>query len=117
MNSILIALATTTLAFSPWHGKVLQASPGAVQYRLSVHGTPHSTVKLEATGLARGWIASFCTDKVCSPMQYSMELPASGAGAIEFQVIRNDDAAPHKTHVVVRSDAGASAALDVKTKN
>ncbi|MDQ2873151.1 MAG: hypothetical protein M3R35_08505 [Candidatus Eremiobacteraeota bacterium] len=117
MNFLLIALAATTLAFSPWHGKVLQASPGAIQYRLSVRGTPHTTVKLAAIGLARGWIASFCTDKVCSPMQYSMELPGSGTGAIEFQVIRNDPSAPHRTHVVVRSDAGASAALNVVVKN
>ncbi|MGZ3516071.1 MAG: hypothetical protein ACXWNK_01140 [Vulcanimicrobiaceae bacterium] len=117
MHMLLAALLATTLSLSPWTGKVSPtANPQAVQYRLTVHGAPKATVNLEASGLARGWIASFCTDRICSPFRVTMPLSPSGVGRIEFQVIRDDDSAPRKTHVTVRSDDGAVTALDVTVK-
>lgn len=117
MNILLAALFTTTLSLAPWTGKVSPtADPDAVQYRLTVHGAPNATVNLEAAGLAHGWIASFCTDRICSPFRVTMPLSRSGVAQIEFQVIRDDDSAPRKTHVVVRSDGGAVATLDVTAK-
>jgi hypothetical protein len=115
MHALIVSLVMTTLALSPWTGKTLPtANPDAVQYRLTVHGEPNATVKLQATGVARGWIASFCTDRVCSPFRASLPLSGSGNGTMEFALIRDDDSAPRKTHVVVSSDDGAVATLDVK---
>ena len=118
MHEVIAVLLATTLSLVPWTGKVSPiANPEARQYRLTVHGAPNATVNLQAKGLARGWIASFCTDRICSPFQVTMPLSSAGDGTIEFQVIRDDDSAPRKTHVVVRSDDGAIASLDVTAKH
>lgn len=117
MYSLTIAALATMLSLSPWTGKVLPtANPDAYQYRLTVRGMPNGSVDLEASGLARGWIASFCTDRICSPFRVTLPLSSSGEGRIEFQVIRDDDSAPRKTHVVVRTADGALATLDVTAK-
>ncbi len=114
-TAVAVASQADLLALSPWHGKVpAAANPDAVAYRLSVRGAPNAVVHLHASGLAPGWIASFCTARVCSPSRVALPLSAAGSGTIEFQVIRDDDAAPHRTHVIVSSDSGGLATLDVK---
>ena len=106
--------ALVTLALSPWTGPSLPtASPAAVKYRLAVHGRPHENVRLRATGLAQGWIATFCTARFCSPQHSSLDLDGSGNGAVEFAVIRIDDAAPAHTRVTVSASNGESKSLAI----
>jgi hypothetical protein len=95
-------LALVTLALYPWHGPSLPtANPAAAKYKLTVRGPAEALVRLRADGLPRGWVASFCTEKLCSPFQYDMHLNDRGTGVIEFQTIRTDDAAPAHVHVTI----------------
>lgn len=95
-------LALVTLVLTPWHGASLPtATPGAVKYKLAVHGPAGDRVQLNANGLPQGWVASFCTPSLCSPFSYSMQLDPHGTGAIEFQAIRTDDRAPKHARVTI----------------
>lgn len=98
----MIALLALILTLSPWKGPEPAASvPGAVHYVLNVRGAAHEQVDLRASGLPSGWIASFCTNDLCSPMRYSMQLDGKGAGSIEFQAIRIDESAAKHVSVTV----------------
>lgn len=100
-------LLLVTLLLSPWNGPALPTqSAGALHYRLAVHGAPNSSVRLQARGLATGWIASFCTDRLCSPFRYTVSLDAHGAAVLEFQAIRVDPSAAHRTRATI--DAGTA---------
>jgi hypothetical protein len=107
---ILAALALTThLHIAPWTGAdPKNAISGATKYRLTVTGKPGAHVHVRATGAAKGWIAAFCTDKVCSPDQTVLDLPDSGTADISFELVRDDDAAAEQSGAVtVRTDDGA----------
>lgn len=107
-------LSAIVLTLSPWKGHLPPAATaGATAYKLAVHGQPNQEVHLRADGVPKGWIASFCTGDLCSPMLYSMQLNARGAGAIEFQAVRLDDDAVKHARVIVRSSEGGSAAVNV----
>ena len=103
-------LAAIVLALTPWTGPSLPTvSPNSAKYRLTVRGTPQGDVRLQATGLPSGWIASFCTTKLCSPYRYTLHLDAKGRGELEFQAIRLDDSAPKRVHLTVLANNGTSA--------
>ncbi|MBV8601422.1 MAG: redoxin domain-containing protein [Candidatus Eremiobacteraeota bacterium] len=79
---------TTTLSVAPWTGPELPGSvPNTAKYRLVVAGPEGKSVALHAADLPKGWIASFCTDRICAPMRVTTTLPASGVKVIEFQVV------------------------------
>lgn len=113
----------TAVTLAPWTGADLPGSvPGTIKYRLTVSGKSGKLVHLRATGMARGWIASFCSDRVCSPMQLALHIPPSGVKIIEFQMIHNDNNAPKKTPVQVQATDGsvksnASASVVFQWKN
>ena len=110
----MIHVALITLLLSPWKGPSLPtASASAAKYKLVVFGEQHQSVPLMASGLPRGWVASFCTPRFCSPFRYSVQLDSRGRSTIEFQVIRLDDHAVHRAHVVVSAPGIRPAALDV----
>ncbi|MEO6912582.1 MAG: redoxin domain-containing protein [Candidatus Baltobacteraceae bacterium] len=99
----------TAVTLAPWTGADLPGSvPGTIKYRLTVSGTSGKLVHLRATGMAKGWIASFCSDRVCSPMQLALNIPSSGVKIIEFQMIHNDDTAPKTTPVKVQASDGTT---------
>ena len=107
---MIVALALAThLSIGPWTGAdPKNAITGATKYRLTVTGEPGAHVHLRATGQAKGWIAAFCTDKVCSPDQTTLDLPASGHADISFELVRDDETAPPKSGLVtIRTDEGA----------
>ena len=105
-------LPLITLALAPWRGPSLPtAAPNAAKYKLTVRGPSEDRIELRADGLPKGWVASFCTQKVCSPFRYTMELSDRGTGVIEFQAIRTDDSAPPHVRVVITT-TGAKA-IDV----
>lgn len=99
----------TAVSLAPWTGPDLPGSVSStLKYRLVVSGIAGSAVKLHATNLAKGWIASFCSDKVCAPMQLALTLPASGVKVIEFQLIPNESGAPKHTNASVQATGGGS---------
>ena len=102
-----LALATH-LSIGPWKGAdPKNAIEGATKYRLTVTGRPGAHVHLRASGQAEGWIAAFCTDRVCSPGQTMIDLPASGRADVSFELVRDDETAPPKSGLVtVRTDEG-----------
>ena len=107
---IVVALALAThLSIAPWKGAdPKNAIAGATKYRLTVAGEPGAHVHVRATGAAKGWVAAFCTDKVCSPDQTMLDLPASGQADIQFELVRDDETAPLKSGtVLIRTDDGA----------
>jgi peroxiredoxin len=102
----------TSVSLAPWTGADLPGSVSStVKYRLVVASRPGSTVQLAATGLSKGWLASFCTDKICSPMQRTVSIPASGVKIFEFQLIPNDAHAAAHTKVQVRATSGDGNAI------
>jgi peroxiredoxin len=82
---------STALSFAPWTGPQLPGSaPDTAKYRLVVTGKPGQSIRLHAVDLPKGWIASFCTDRICAPLQVATTLPDSGVKVIEFQVVPPD---------------------------
>ena len=107
-------LAVVTLALAPWSGPSLPtATPDAVKYKLTVRGPADQKVDLRADGLPKGWVASFCTSRECSPFEYEMELNARGTGVIEFQAIRTDDAAPKHVRVTIRTNGAKPVGVNI----
>ena len=107
---MIVALALAThVSIGPWKGAdPKNAITGATKYRLTVTGEPGAHVHLRATGQAKGWVAAFCTDRVCSPDQTIVDLPASGRADISFELVRDDETAPLKSGLVtVQTDEGA----------
>lgn len=105
---IALALAQSHLHISPWNGQDLPTTTStAAKYRLTIDGKPGATVALEATGVARGWIAAFCDNRVCSPTRAHEKLPKSGEVIVQFELIREVDDAPRKSGATIRTDDGA----------
>jgi tetratricopeptide (TPR) repeat protein len=83
--------SVATVSLAPWTGPELPGSiPNTIKYRLVVAGNAGKHVDLAAKGVAKGWIASFCSDRVCSPFKVSVAIPQSGVKIIEFQLVPPD---------------------------
>jgi thiol-disulfide isomerase/thioredoxin len=102
----------TALSLALWTGPDLPGSVASTyKYRLVVAGTPGKSVALEASGLPKHWVASFCSDRQCAPFRTSVSLPESGVKVIEFQVIPQAAAATAPT---IRIDGdGATASVRI----
>jgi hypothetical protein len=99
----------TRLAIEPWSGANLAtASTTAVKYRLHVVGAPNTTLRLRADAVAQGWLAAFCTPKVCAPMRVDVTLEQSGHADYQFELIREDPSGPARSGARITSDDGAS---------
>lgn len=90
------------------------ADPGAKSFAVRVHAPAGGVVHLRALEVPRGWIASFCTPRICSPNQVSLPV-RGGTGAIQISYVPTDSgAAPLRVlHVAaggpgVRADARRS---------
>lgn len=98
-----VAATPAHLEIQPWNGKNFPtASQAAAKYRLIVTGKPNARVRLEATGVADGWLGAFCTPHVCAPGHVDVDLPKSGQAVYQFELIREGDSAPAKSgaHIV-----------------
>jgi tetratricopeptide (TPR) repeat protein len=94
-----------TVSLAPWTGPELPGSiPNTLKYRLVVAGSAGKHVALAAKGVAKGWIASFCSDRVCSPFKVSVAIPQSGVKIIEFQLVPPDPGAKTGKVRVVGTD-------------
>jgi hypothetical protein len=81
------------------------ADPSARSYAVRVEAPAGSTVRLRADGVPNGWIASFCTPRVCSP--FAVSLPVRmGSAAIQLSYVRTSGRAvlgsPHVRGALVR---------------
>lgn len=106
--------SATALSLAPWTGAELPGSvPNTAKYRLVVVGPSLQAIALRATDVPKGWIASFCTDRICAPFKVTTTLPASGVKVIEFQVVPPDaKALAHVPSVrVVASDGKSTTAI------
>jgi peroxiredoxin len=103
------ARPATAVTIAPWTGPDLPGSVASTyKYRVALSGPAGKNVTLHASGLPTGWIASFCTDRVCSPFTVQTTVPSSGVKVIEFQVIPDG---PNQTaHPTVHIDATAGTA-------
>ncbi len=80
-----------TVSLAPWTGPELPGSiPNTAKFRLVVAGTVGRSVALRSSNVPRGWVASFCTDRVCAPFKTTVSLPPSGVKIIEFQLVAPD---------------------------
>lgn len=83
------------LSLAPWTGPDLPGSiPDTAKYRLVVAGSAGRSVALRASEVPHGWIASFCSDRVCAPFKTTVAIPASGVKVIEFQLVPPSARAP-----------------------
>jgi peroxiredoxin len=82
------AHASTSLSVAPWTGPELPGSiADTIKYRVIVAGSAGKTVALKASEVPKGWVASFCSDKVCAPFHVSVEIPEGGVKIVEFQLV------------------------------
>ncbi len=93
-GSVAVALARqtaggkTVISIAPWSGADLPGSVAStLKYRLIVAAPADTRITLHATGLRPDWIASFCTDGLCSPQAVRFIAPASGVKTYEFQLV------------------------------
>lgn len=104
----MLALLLATMGLTPWTGTDLPtATQAAAKYRLTISGKPGSTVHLNTSGVATGWIAAFCDTKVCSPTQLTTVIPKSGSVVVQFELIREIDNAPHRSGAIISSSDGS----------
>jgi hypothetical protein len=110
---ILLALAQPTrLSIQPWTGSEFQTtSSAAAKYRLEVSGKPKALVRLQARGVASGWLAAFCTTKYCSPQHVETSLPSSGQAVFQFELIRESSSAPKESGATIAGPDGASVSV------
>jgi hypothetical protein len=109
--AMLLALVqpATHLSIQPWTGSDYQVTTNsAAKYRLEVTGKPNSTVRLRAFGVASGWLAAFCTPRLCSPQRIDVHLPRSGDAVFQFELIRESENAPGQSGATITDDGGAS---------
>jgi hypothetical protein len=81
------------------------AGPDTRAYALRVTAPAGTAVGLTALDVPPGWIASFCTPRVCSP--HRVTLPAgSGRVAIQLSYVRERSDAPPLRHLHVAGSDG-----------
>ena len=111
---MMLALAqpATHLSIQPWTGSELPTTSAAAQkYRLKVTGAPGSVVHLQASGVANGWLAAFCTPKICSPDRVDVAIPTSGEAVLQFELIRESDTAQKRSSATISDNGGAGVSV------
>jgi peroxiredoxin len=100
----------TAVSLAPWTGPELPGSiPNTIKYRLVVAGPVGKNLNLSALGVPKGWVASFCSDKVCSPFKVAVQVPSAGVKVIEFQLVPPDAKAKIGRVRVTATDGATSA--------
>jgi hypothetical protein len=96
----------------PWTGPDLPGSlASTLKYRLIVAAPADATVTLQAQGLRRAWVASFCADGLCSPRTVSFKAPAAGVKTYEFQLVPPRDGDQPGNDVAIAVGGGAAVSV------
>lgn len=104
----MLSLILATIGITRWSGSDLPtATQAAAKYRLTLSGKPGTTIHLNTSGVAQGWIAAFCDTHVCSPTKVSEVIPQSGSVVVQFELIREAEDAPHKSGAVITGSDGS----------
>lgn len=100
------------LALGPFAGaEPAGTRPDAPKFSVTVSGKSGQTVRLRAVGVPSGYIASFCTNRVCAPFRVVFALPRSGRESIELQLIENVPGARKPRMVTVAADGARAASI------
>jgi hypothetical protein len=102
-----LVLSIVALAVPPLTGGSFDEATFAV----TVRGRPGQPVHLRAVHIPRGYLASFCTARICAPVRVSFDLPRSGRESIELRLIQEALGAPRPGAVTVAADGARSATL------
>ena len=103
------------LTLSPCHGKNLPTVSGETyRYELRVAGHANERVTLSAQGLPSGWIAAFCTDAVCMPMQARLTLPPDGRERLEFGLIQEGSRPARTMRITIRGSDGSTTRIVIR---
>ncbi|GAC1595604.1 MAG: hypothetical protein NVS3B28_26840 [Candidatus Velthaea sp.] len=109
---MIAAVLALHLALEPYRGAPLPGTvAGTPKFGVRIEGAPGSRVVLRSTGLPAGWIASFCTKRVCAPFHVFVDLPSSGRDTIELQLIQSDTKAAAPAVVSVEVTHGPRARI------
>lgn len=112
MRAVLLAAilaAPVHLTVASWTASPLPtATQAAAKFALTVTGRPGTRVRLRASGVARGWLAAFCTARLCSPEFVDVTLPPTGRTVYEFELIRQDPSAPKRSGAHIIGDDGSA---------
>jgi peroxiredoxin/tetratricopeptide (TPR) repeat protein len=102
----------TAISLVPWTGPELPGSiPNTLKYRLVVAGAAGKSINLSTADVPKGWVASFCSDRVCSPFKVALLVPADGVKVIEFQLVPPDAKAKSgKVRVTVTDGTNSASA-------
>jgi hypothetical protein len=104
---MLALIFASMLSLTPWQGADLPtASDAAAKFKLTISAKPGTSVTLQAKDVAGGWIAAFCDTRVCSPMRVTEKIPDSGSVTIQFELIREEDDAPHTSGATIVASNG-----------
>jgi hypothetical protein len=103
----MIVFALVTVLLSPWKGPSLPTAPTGnyeTSWAMTVHGAPHARIAVSADGVAKGWIASFCTARLCAPFHTVATLDGKGVARYQFSLIRTDPKAAAHTRASIRAN-------------
>jgi hypothetical protein len=107
-----LPLISLILTLAPFAGPALRGSiPDTAKFSVGIRGHAGQTVRLRAVGVPQGYIASFCTNRVCAAFRVSLALPASGRESIELQLIENVPGSPKPTTVTVAAEGARAASI------
>jgi len=101
--SLGLAILSCALAAGTCHA----GAPGVRAYAVRVSAPEGSLVRLSALDVPRGWIASFCTPRVCSPRHVTV--PVNGGSAaiqLSYAPLASAPAPLRELHVAARAGAG-----------
>jgi hypothetical protein len=102
-----LGLAILSCALSA--GTCHAGAPGVRAFAVRVTAPAGTLVRLSALDVPRGWSASFCTPRVCSPRRVTVPVRGGGAAIqLSYAPIGSAAAPLHALHVAARSGAARS---------
>jgi hypothetical protein len=107
-----MTLGVAILACGLAAGTCHPAAPNVRSYAVRVTAPAGSAVRLGALDLPPGWIASFCTPRVCSPSRVTLPV-RTGSATIQLSYVRENARAGalRRLHVAARAAGRRSDAL------
>ncbi len=93
------------------------AEPSTIAFRVDISGGAGQRIMLKTVDLPGGYIATFCTLRVCAPFQVSFRLPVWGRDRIEMQLIKTLATAPRPRSIGVSVNGSVHARIAIAPPN